>query len=796
MDYTAPMPFNKIPPALLQEKEKDLPYYKKAMQAIISKWWSSSLLANNNSTSIFYFKHYQYYFGEQDNGVYRYLTQAGPGIDLPAVYVPGQQIKQYVDYMVGTVIKQMEGFHLTATSLNPAMQAQLTELFGKAMLHFELKPLMDDIAQKTGMPMNPIQGFNPQRKEDIEKLQQDTTLVAEDTARIIAENDMQVNRGEEKLRRVFFDSLMVGTGTQYLDIENNKTNWEYVPAPFAIIDRAPFSDINKKAAYGGHVMLYSIQEVIEKFNLTDAQIGRLKEISSDVNLMTTMNGAQNGWGGVYWWWDIYSATPKVLVAQVEWKDLYYDKKITSVDKNSGHKYLDNWGSYQAMTPKDTTNFHSTRASKRVYAKPKTVIRRGVCIAGEIYTDCKIKPNQVGYDSLGENEIGYRNFTPTMMFGRNVSITQRLEPLQDERDIFSYLIRQCAARDSGKVLMYNTALMPKGYNGKIDLVITKMKTQGVVEYDTARAEEANLIGNVGAAKFYYVEDLGMKVTDIEAYTFMIDRIDREMQQIVSIPAVALGQQTGTVGKGVQENTAMYATIPQEWMYKGFVEYINSLLQYSVNLSKIAYLSKGSYEGIFLLNNKQVTFLKIAKDFLFEDFTIRIRSDDVIDEQARISIVQQAQAWAQNQTITPLDSLRVQKAKTYNEAEKILEEALVRQQNEKQQAQQFEAQQQQAELQNKAQLAQVPSQTALQIANTQEQGKNQREQNQAKAKIVSAAIDHASKTNMETHGANNELIKTMLEQQHEKEMAREQQGQDAQLQQNDQNFQALNQPNTEE
>jgi hypothetical protein len=789
LDYFAPMPFNKIPPALLTEKEKDLEYYKKTLQAILSKWWNSSLLFNNTSTNIFYFKHYQYYFGEQDNGVFRYLTQAGANVDLPAVYIPGQQIKQYVDYMVGTVIKQMESFNITANSLNPEMRRDLDELFTKAKIHFELQPFFDEIEKLTGMPTSPIQGFRPRTMDDIKKLQEETKTTGEETARILAENDFQLNQGHEKLRRVFFDAIMVGTGTLYQDIENEKTKWQYVPAPFSIIDRAPFSDTNKGASYAGHVMLYSVQEIIEKFNLTDEQIAHLKEVSNDTNLMLSMNGAQNGWGGVYWWWDIYSATPKVLVANVEWKDIYYDKKIASINKKDGQSYLHDWGEYSDMSASEKTAFHSNSTKKRVYSKPRTVIRRAVCIAGDIFTDCKIKENQVGYDSLGENELGYRTFTPTMMFGRNVSITQRLEPLQDERDIYSYLIRLCAARDKGKVLMYNTALMPKGYNGDIDTVITKMATQGVVEYDTARAEDANLIGNVGASKFFYVEDMGMKVTDIQAYSLMIDRIDREMQQIVSIPAVALGQQSSTIGKGVQENTAMYATIPQEWLFKGFVDYVNSLLQYSVNLSKIAYLSKGSYEGNFLLNNKQIAFLKISKDFLFEDFLIMLKADDIIDEQARMSIIQQAQAWAQTQVITPLDSLRIQKTKTYTEAEKILEQALTAQLMQKAQDQQALLQQQQLQGQQKTQVAQIPAQTQLQIAQMQEQGKDKREQTSAKARILSAAIDHASKTHMQTHEANNALIQAMVD--HENAMEMQQQGQQQQAAQ--EQFQPLNQIN---
>ena len=430
LSFLTPLPFNKIPAALMSESEKDLEYYKKSITAIISKWWNSSMLYNTTSTNQFYFKHYQYYFGSQDNGVYRYLTQAGPDLDLPAVYIPGQQIKQYIDYMVGTIIKEIDAFNITAKSLNPEMQKELSVQFERAMAELELRPLMNQIEQATGIPMNPIAGFKPERPEDIDQLRKDTMLVAEKCAKILAQNDFQINMGEEVLCRVFFDALMVGRGTIYQSVVNNKTKWEYIPAPFVIQDLAPFSDINKGASYGGHVLLMSIQEIIETYDLTEQQITRLQEINMSEQLMTSIN---QSWGGMYWWWDIYSATPKAMVVHAEWKDIEYDKKITSKDVK-GNSYFESWNNYQSMSKAEKSDFHSSRSSKRVYAKPKTVIRKGVCIAGEIYIECGIKPNQVGYQHSGENELGYRNFTPMQMFGQNVSICQRLEPLQNERDI--------------------------------------------------------------------------------------------------------------------------------------------------------------------------------------------------------------------------------------------------------------------------------------------------------------------------------------------------------------------------
>ena len=49
------------------------------------------------------------------------------------------------------------------------MRKEQSELFAKMMIHFELKPLMNQIQQMTGVPNSPIQGFNPQTKEEIEK---------------------------------------------------------------------------------------------------------------------------------------------------------------------------------------------------------------------------------------------------------------------------------------------------------------------------------------------------------------------------------------------------------------------------------------------------------------------------------------------------------------------------------------------------------------------------------------------------------------------------------------------------
>ena len=188
-----------------------------------------------------------------------------------------------------------------------------------------------------------------------------------------------------------------------------------------------------------------------------------------------------------------------------------------------------------------------------------------------------------------------------------------------------------------------------------------------------------------------------------------------------------QREGAVGQyeyvgNVQRSVVQSATITESWFH-AHKEVKKKVYGRAVELMKMCW-SEGKKASL-ILGDGASKILSVMPDIALNDYAIFV-GDSGKDDAIRQSVTQLSQAALQSGQVSLLDVIRVLKADTATEAERVLEmgmEAIKNQQADAQQQQQQVMQMQQqaeaAKFEKEAALKKMDNDTKIQVANIQSQ-----------------------------------------------------------------------------
>jgi D-ribose pyranose/furanose isomerase RbsD len=169
--------------------------------------------------------------------------------------------------------------------------------------------------------------------------------------------------------------------------------------------------------------------------------------------------------------------------------------------------------------------------------------------------------------------------------------------------------------------------------------------------------------------------------------------------------------------VQRSVVQSSTITESWFYS-HAECKQKVLERLCNLMKVAWA--GGKKAGMILGDGAYKFLNVMPDIALQDFGIYV-GDSGKDDSMRQVVQQLSQAALQAGTIDMLGVIKVLRADTMTEAEKVLEQAMTEMQKQQEQkmeeqiqAQQAAAEIEQAKFQAEAQLKQMDNEAKLQVA----------------------------------------------------------------------------------
>jgi hypothetical protein len=702
------------PKQFLSESEKTKIWYKENLQFImshfnkrndrISRVRQSKDLENPIDEIV---RMYTYYLGRQFNKDYYYTNQDQDNCDLPTVWINGQKITSLVDFMVGNAIKMIENIEPSVKAQSKSAINKKTQLLEKALLLFDAPEIFETFAE-FGFEYQPL-GRDTEKleiPEDVHRyMEYDYRQYSEVLGIRMAEDILNRNDYRNKLKQAFLYTLLGGMVGLENRIENGKQYFDVILPHNLIVDRAKDDDFNSEARFVGKVDWLNTTDVIERYQewLTQEEMTEIKNITMN-NLyqlldLTTHPYATN-------WAFNFNNLPTLACVTGYWigmKDLGYEES------------KDKFG-----------NVHMSKIRNGRKSKYWTkTVYRGTLIGNKYVVEWEEVTNQVRkHDNPGDVELPLKVFIPNMVMGENRSIVARLHQHQDRIDFITNEITKMITRAKGKVFLINrqklgtsTAKEVMNDFDRLNIHITDGSATGE---DFVAGQDARMVE---------VVDMTLD-SNVQQLVSLRREEERIMEEIVNIPKVALGQQSGYVGAKTQAGTIAQSNLGTSYLYQGFVEFFQKELSFALNQYKVSLMNE-SENDIPVVGTRGKEWFKITKDFQMEELGVYIKVKDFMDDQARERLISLAQAAMQNQLIDMIDYIKIEQARSYTELLGDLKYAM----NKKKR----DAEKQQAMMQM-MQQAQMEQQMAQQeaMAGMKEEGANYRAELGAQSNIAKEAL----------------------------------------------------------
>lgn len=635
---------------------------------------------------------FTYYLGRQDNKDYYYTTQDQNNCDLPTVWINGQKITSLIDYMIGNVIQLIENLEPSTKITSKAVVDKKKMLLDLALIKMEFQDFFNAIEEQTGMAFNPMKmPENVQVPEDLYRfMEYDYKEQGEVLATKIVEDTLNRNIYQDKYKQAFLYLLLGGYVGIHNRIENSKSYFDVILPHNLILDRSKDDDFLSEARFIGVVDYMSTGDIIERYEefLTIEEVQEIKNITTN-NLYQLLDLTTHPFSTT--WAFTYNSVPMLAVVTGYWigmKDLRYEKT------------KDKFGNLHYSRP---------RKDKKGEFWTKTV-HKGILIGNKYVVDIGEESNIVRKnDNPGDVELPIKVFMPNMVLGENRSVVSRLHQHQDRIDYITNEITKMMNRAKGKVYIINRQKL--GTATAKD-VLTDFERMGIHVTDGSATGEDFMAGQ--DSRLVEVVDMTLD-PNVNQLINLRREEERIMEEIVNIPKVALGQQQGYVGAKTQAGTIAQSNLGTAYLYQGFIRFIEKQLAHSLNQFKISILAnEGEDLPMGLISTRGKDYVKLTKDFSFEELGVYIKIKDFIDEQARERLLVQAQAAMQNQMIDMIDYIKIEQAKTYTETIKELQYSLGRKQRQmemlRREQQQMQMMQQQQQLAAQQEMAAMREENA--------------------------------------------------------------------------------------
>jgi len=640
-----------------------------------------------------YLEHYKYYFGKQSSESLAFMQEAAPNVSLPAKWVPGKKIMSLVEHMRGSFIKVSNALNITAFSTTESTLDTKNIVENALTLQLLTEPYLEAIKAITGRDES-IAGIGTFDSIDEIKefMQYDFQTANEVIAKDLADHILFSNHYRETFIQLFTHMLIANVAPLKIYVENGMVKWRVVNPLTFCHDTGVDNEYGRKMQFAGEVRYLTIPQILEEYQgkLKPDTINFLREVSADSKHPALREMDRTSGPGYY---RFFNGVLMMKVSEAEWMGV----KTIGVEKSE-----DKYG-----------NKHVKFSEKKKSEKyPVQCVRYGILIGDSHLIEYGEAANQLRRpDSLADTELSYKVFMPGHMLGHNTSVVEKLQAHQDNVDLYKYKIQLAIGRDKGKVYTIDTSQL----DGVDDIneIATIAQTVGIIPYNSYNDETGM---SKPSGKYFDVIDLSLD-PNVKNYLTLIEQEHKEMEEIVNIPAMALGQQQAVVGLGVQQNTIAQSTLGTLNYYDGFLKYIENVLQHSINVQKLVldYAKEDTITKLNIVGRTRAKILEITNEFKFEDFGIYIDANDMVEPAAKQRILAIAQAMAQNGLMEMIDFVKLDQMDTYTEMVNYLEQSLRLKKIEQKEQEMMQAQI--AQEQQQQQIASQERQNAARVASDQ-------------------------------------------------------------------------------
>jgi hypothetical protein len=261
-------------------------------------------------------------------------------------------------------------------------------------------------------------------------------------------------------------------------------------------------------------------------------------------------------------------------------------------------------------------------------------------------------------------------------------------------------------------VYDVSQLPTNLGMDMQTVLYHLKTDGIIPINSK--DEGGQVQNFN--QFSQVDfTLSQSVQQLINLKMMLEEMAGQISGVSRQREGAVGQYE-YVGN-VQRSVLQSATITESWFH-AHGEVKKKCMVRLCELMKVCW--SGGKKASMILGDGASKILNVFPDISFNDYGIFV-GDAGKDDAMRQSITQFAQAALSSGQVNLLDIIKVFKAETMTEAERVLEQGIeaakelsMQEQQRQQEALQAQAQMDQAKFEQEMQLKQVDNEAKIQVA----------------------------------------------------------------------------------
>ncbi len=589
---------------------------------------------------------FYYYIGRQPNINFNHFFDAGTGTSVQNTWINGQKIGQLIKRMEGNTNALLSDIEIGTKALSKDAQNRRSQHIEDAMLEFDNSTLFKNLDEEFGVsPKNVVPPKFRQSPDDIAKyMQYDYKENGELYAQAIGENIFVKNDGKEEYKSAFRHAVVGGICGIHSYVDNGFVKFHNVPSYHGIWDNRKEDDFNKKARFAGFIEWLTPTEIENRFRkgkvengLSDDEIIIIREMAKEDNPeIDEWNTASN-----FKW---YTAPGDRKIGEVGVVHMYFlnlrDTRYKKTEDNYGKSVILKLNDEKKKNKKENGDYFVMDVCKATLIGNRFLVDYGYC-------------NNVVRDPYNQSDpiMPLRFYIPGMVMDQFRSYVARLHEIQDQMDALRFKLMELVGRDIGKNYIVN--------GNKLGLVrpkdmFTDFKSMGIHVTTGTDGEVDSLTATQRTVELV---DLTLD-PNVTKYVELVQYFENTMEEIVSIPKVALGQERGAIGLGTQENILQNSSQSNINLYDGFIHFMEMNLQHQTNMQKNIFCIEGNEDAEMVIGERGMAFLKETKEFLFENIGVYISLKDIITPERRKQIWDLAFNLSQSGVIDMKDAIKLQ------------------------------------------------------------------------------------------------------------------------------------------
>lgn len=629
-------------------------------------------------------RNFAYYGTVQDNKQFSFVSTDLNNQALPTgqVWQRVPKITNLINDLDGDFLKNTQYQRLAAESVSPSAENEKTQKLKLTSIKQQNRELFMEL-EELGIGFNPLGGVEDEF-ETIDEAQayieNDYKTPLEAIGDVIKDDVIERNEYEAFKSTLLKYAAIGGVVATEIDVQNGRAKWNtYLPERI-IWDNSQDRQFHKDFRFLGLIDYKTPSEIISIYGDELRETKEGKEALERIKNFTYNQGIGNK-SGTLSLFGMSGNIPTICVIKNYWK---------AIKKTDSEEYI----TYETC----------------VKIGDIITVRKGeVSNIVEHYRDKKIVFPPVIL------------WTPDMTDGVAHSFVSRMVPYQDLLDLYKNRLNDLVIRSYGKAIFIDGAEMS---STSYDEIVNQLRRFGIAAVNTSDGSD-DLEPNRPMISVYDTSNY----QEIQTLLSLIRQEEVNMEAVISTNDVTLGQQEQYLSAVTQKTTIDQAKKGTYGFYQGYLHYIESLVQLSVNIQKDLFAKNGGEYAIPLLSRFGESILKKIEDLPFETFSIKFKFLEPITDlksQEIINYIKQ-ESLRPDGFITPEDFAKAISFKNYPDLIRYFTKITKRAKKEKQQQEEIAL--------NEARLARQEEQNnAIASQIIAEQGANQRDALKAETSLL--------------------------------------------------------------